>query len=668
MNRFFYGKHFMTTPPVPVQPPSAMPVSGQAAANLDKLSLIPYPRHVSLKGAALRVTPSAYLYLSASVSPTGRRKCHLLSQLFGELGVRTQLVTVPTLSAHQALFSTAATFQKMPQMERPLRGEMSKPESYRLTVTSEGALLQGIDEQGLLYAGYTLKQLLQDSLNVPGMEIEDSPAVAMRVIHLDFKGWPPTFAYLKHTIAQLASVKINGLVLDYESYFNFLSQPGLASEGALSPEQVAELDLFAQDVGVMLIPLVPCLGNVAHVLKHPAYHYLREHPNYTQQFCPVNPATFDIVTTMMEDLISVHSGRYFHIGGDEIRLLGVHPQSAARVQQLGGRSALYLEYVGKVCRYLIARQKLPLVWDEMFRKMSDDQLKWLPPEVTLTFAQYDGQGGRATPAILTHLDRYRRVGRRVWGAAARLPSKKYDSFDNIDAWTEASEFGYVEGLITTTWTRQHHHGPLYAPPETVWASAFYAAERKWSGLHHPGHVSGPAREQFPNRFVTRMFGVKEPANVARLWGGVDALQRNYSRRICDCFSYDHLAATEQPNTTLRNTETLSFWKIWTALGSFKEYVDQFEEYVNGNYANLLAGKGDAFHCGRLRFRIMDAKQRLPSLAQAFSQRAAHLTVPAVIQEYLDSELSYQMKRLDEMEGLLARYPMPEVELQQPLNL
>ena len=639
----------------------AVQAPGLGTDNLEKLYLLPYPRSVSLKGAPLRTPPSVYLFLSASATPTARRKCQVLVQQLAAINIRTQLVTASGLQPTHALFTPTATFQKWPQMDRPLRGEIAKPEGYRLTVTSEGALLQGTDEQGLLYAGMTLRQLLEDSPNVPGMEIEDAPLVPMRVIHLDFKGWPPKLDYLKNTITQLAGYKINGVVLEYESYFNFPSQPGLAAEGAITPEQAAELDLFAQDLGVTLIPLVPCIGNVAHLLRLPAYQHLREHPDYTQQLCPVNPASLDIVTAMMEDLIAVHQGRYIHIGGDEVRLLGVNPQSEARAKQLGGRAALYLEYIGKVCRYLVARQKQPLVWDDMFRKMSDDQIKWLPPEVVLTFWQYEGQGGRATPQILTTLDRYRKLGRRIWGAATRLPAPRYDGFDNIDAWTEAAELGYLEGLVTTTWTRDHRHGPMFAAPETTWAAALYAAERKWSGMHRPGQRGGPSREQLPERFVMRMFGLKDPAWQGRIWAGVDALQRDYFRRAREYFTHD---AKQIP----RNREILAFMEVWAALGGFREYVNQFDEYISGNYANLQAGKGDPFHCGRLRFRVADAKQRLPVLVRAFSQRAARITHPAIVQEYLDSTIAYHLKRLDDMENLLGSYPIPPKEWQQPVGI
>ncbi len=621
-----------------------------------ELNLLPYPRQVMVKGAPFRPAPSSYLYLSPAAPPSVRRRAHVLCQQFEMLKIRTTIGNGPSLQANQAYFTTSATFQKTEQMERPLRGESVAPEGYRLAVTGEGVVLHGNDELGLQHAGTTLRQLLEDGPEIPGCEIEDHPLLPARVMHLDFKGWAPKFEYLKQVIRTFANLKINGIILEYEGYFDFPSQPGLAYHGALTRDEMMELDIYALDLGVTLIPLVPCIGNAGHVLRLPEYATVREHPQYYQQYCPVNPATLDIVTAMMEDLVGTHAGKFFHMGGDETRLLGTNPASEQRAKQLGGRAALYLEYLGRVSRYLIHRGKAPLIWDDMFRKMSDEQIKWLPPDAVLTFWQYEGQGGRATPEILTNLDRYKRLGRAVWGAATRSPAVRYDTFDNIDAWTDAAEMGYLNGLITTAWTRNHSLSALLPPPETAWPGAYYAAERVWSGLK-----SGPVRTMFPQRFIARMFGIKEPSQSNTLWAGFDHLLREKPRRAREYFAAGAKHA-------LRNRDTLDFLQLWSAIGTFEEYIKQFDTEIGGNYSNLQANQGDPFHCGRLRWRVQDIKTKVPLLMRHFTQQAQRITVDAIIREYLESHVAYGLKRLDEMESLLSTYPTPPPEWQQPVAL
>ena len=633
-----------------------MPQTSEAFSPVDntKLNLLPSPRNVSFRGAPFRPTPSNYLYVSTNANVAVRRKCHILCKQLEDIGFRTAMDSSSRLEPTEALFTTSATFPKWDHIAQPLR-EAAGREGYRLSINSEGALLHGADEQGIQYAGATLRQLLEDGPAIPGMEIEDYPLLPWRVMHLDFKGWPPNAAYLKKTIAILAGLKINAVILEYESHYNFPSQPGLADGHALTPAEAGEIELFAQDLGVALIPLVPCIGNAAHVLKKPEYADLREHPQYFTQYCPVNPASLDVVTAMMDDLRSVHQSKFMHIGGDDTYLMGAHPNSAARIKQLGGPSALYLEHVGKVCRYLLASGHQALIWDDMFRNMSDEQIKWLPPEAVLTAWKYEGQRGRASQDLLTHLERYKRLNRRVWGAATRSPSVRYDSFDNIDAWTEAAELGLLEGLVTTTWTRDHSMGALLAPPENAWPGAFYAAERAWSGS------KGMTRDLFPTRFVVRMFGIKDVSSQNRLWAGFDFFLRDHPRKARDLFASEFKQAE-------RGRKTLSFLDAWLALATFKDYVRQFESEISGNFANLQAGRGDPFQCGRLRWRVMDARKKLPAIISNFQQQAGRLTNQAVVQEYLESSVAYSLARMDEMENLLSAYPLPSQEWQQPVKI
>ena len=634
---------------------TGVPKDTGQAAGLEHLSLLPFPRHVTVRGAPFRPAPSNFLYVSANATVGVRRKCQVLIQQMQELGLRTILETSSHLGATQAVFTQSARFPKLGQLERPLRGQCAGPEGYRLVTAADGALLHGADEPGVQYAGATLVQLLEDGPEVPGMEVEDYPLLPWRVMHLDFKGWPPTAEHLKRIIAILAGLKINMLILEYAAHFDFPSQPGLAWEAALTAAEMGDIEIFAQDRGVTLVPLVPCIGNVGHVLRLPAYAALREHPQYLQQYCPVNPQTLGVVTAMMEDLVSIHGGKFFHIGGDETRLLGCNPDSEARAKQLGGRAALYLEYIGKVCRYLLSSQRQPLIWDDMFRKMTDAQVQWLPEEVVLTSWQYEGHGGRATPAILSNLDRYKRLGRRAWGAATRTPAVRYDSFDNIDAWTEAAEMGYVDGLVTTAWTRDRPLGALYPPPDTAWPGALYAAERVWSGL------KGLARERFPQRFVVRMFGAEDAGMQSRIWAGCDLLLREHMRRAREFFAQD---ARQAP----RNAAMLALMEAWAALGAFREYVQQFEEEVSGNYAGLQTGRADPFHSGRLHWRVQELKNKLPAVVANFRQRAAQVTNESQIREYLESTIAYSCLKLEEMEKLLSQYPFPPQEWQQPLSL
>ncbi|MBI3829915.1 MAG: family 20 glycosylhydrolase [Planctomycetes bacterium] len=629
--------------------------SDQAQAKLE-LKLVPYPHHVSFRGAPLRALPSQFLHVAGDAQSTTRGRAKILADQFASRGMRVQVAASTSLHGHQAVLTSAPTVtKKWEQACKPLRGLCAKPEGYRLIVASDGALIQGADDKGFYYAGQTLRQLLEDGQEVPGLELEDGPLLPIRAIHLDLRGWPPTRQYLEHTIDMLSEYKINVVILEYERHFAFNSQPGLSSKDAFPPNYISELDLFAQDRGVQLVPLQHCIGNLNYMLKLDPYKELREDPRYLQQACPSNPATTDIFIAMAEDLLAAHSSPYFHIGGDQARFLGVCPACKNRSKQLGGRASLYLEYIGKIIRYLNSRKRTVLLWDDLFRNMTDQQIAWLPPDATLCFWNYSGQGGRATPQILTALDRYKQIGRRIWGAASRLPSVKYESFDNIDAWTEAAEMGYIEGLVTTTWTREYALGPLLGPPEIAWPGALYAAERTWSGRKNS------TREEFLQRFSARFHGVSDPNMQQRLWGVYDLMVRDYPREAREVIQQAYPACT-------RNRETIEFVDAWCRMGAFNYYLRMFEQACAADYDHLQSGQSDPFHAGRLYWRVEDLKVKIPELNQAFRACCAKISNQASAEEYLNSNLAYGIRRLDELAGLLEGYPSPEKEWQQPVKV
>ena len=623
-------------------------------SNAPQLQLVPYPRYVLFRGSPFRPTPSNYLYIATEATYATRRRCTLLCQQLLDLGFKTNIETSSKLNTNQALFTASASFPKWDNLNRPLRPEASGFQAYRLVANSDGVLLNGADEQGLQYACATLRQLVEDNPTIPGVEIEDFPMLRWRAIHLDCKGWPPNVDYLKRVISTLAGIKINALLLEYGPAFNFPSQPGLAIEGALTPADLTTLQQYAEDVNVALFPLVHCIGNAGHVLSQKAYSSMREHPGYFQQYCPANESAVDVVTAMIDDLLSIHHDKKIHLGGDDAVFMGANPATAARAKKMGGRTAVYLEYLGRMCNYLISKGNQPLICDDMFRAMTDEQIKWLPKETILVSSQNDGSSGRASSGLLKLLNRYKQLGRSIWGSPLCSPTYRHESFDHIDAWAEAAQAGLIDGMCATVRTREYWLGPLLPPLETVWPSVFYAAEKSWLGQ------KGPSRDGFPHRFVTRFFGARDDG-AKKLWLAYDLYRRDHF-----VSAREQLMAEEKQ--AVRNRKTLAFFDCWLALESFKEYARQFEIEVGSNFSLIQTGRADPFNAGRLRWRIQDAKAKLPAIAARFQQQGLRLTHQNVVQEYMESSIAFSLKQLDDMEVILSGYPLPPADWQKPVRL
>lgn len=632
--------------------------SDTSSTGSGELRLIPNPQRILLHGAPWHPAPASFLHLSPDGASAIRRQAHLLAEQLEALGWRTRINTTPGLSGNRAFFTAAAALPKSAEKENgPLRGPAGKPEGYRLAVGNEGVLLAGADAAGLYYAGQTLCRLLEETDEIPGLEIEDFPLLTQRAVHLDCRGWPPTPAFLRSFIQLLSSFKINALFLEYGTHFAFQSQPEIVAPGALTAECAAELCQFARDRNVVIIPMMQTLGDVGHVLRLPAYAQYRENPAYHQQFCPTNPATFDIVTAMLEELLAAHPGTWVHLGGDEIRFLGWCMKCQEQVRRLGGRSALFLDYVGRLCRYAQMRGRKPIFWDDVFQPMNDAQLRWLPKEVILAVRHLESSGGRAAPELLVRLDHLRRLEREVWGGATLLPAEHYDGFDNMDGWTEAAELGFLEGCSASVQTRAHPQGAMYEPVEMAWPSILYAAERMWTGR------KPTSRNEFAERFVVRFHGLRKKTQRDRLWSAYDLLRRGRPLDAGDMFR-----AFWEENPEPRNKETLLFLDAWANLAGFREYVARFDKTAADNYSLLQSGDADPFHAGRVRWRILDLKGKLPALLAAFRKQSARLTDIPGIEEFLASGIAYDLRRLDELERLYEPYPLPDKDWRRSIRL
>ncbi|MCZ7649013.1 MAG: hypothetical protein M5U26_27780 [Planctomycetota bacterium] len=304
---------------------------------------------------------------------------------------------------------------------------------------------------------------------------------------------------------------------------------------------------------------------------------------------------------------------------------------------------------------MISRGKSVLMWDERVREMTDEQIRWLPPEVCLCLNEATGLGGRTGQPLLVALDRYRNLDRKVWGTAVRQPSFKYDAFDSLDAWAEAADLGYITGLVSAGWTREYSMGPLHEPPELAWPALLYASERAWGGMKNTH------RQAFYSRFGARFHGLKEKAQQDRFWAVYDMHLREYPREAREVLHdlYEQCA---------RHRSVLTLVDAWSSIGAFLYYVEHFDQAVASDFGNLQAGTADPFQAGRLRWRVEDLKAKTGDLVEHFRNACQHMSLPESAEEYLNCKMAYGLRRLDQLQEVLEAYPLPETDWQQPVRV
>ncbi len=211
-----------------------------------------------------------------------------------------------------------------------------------------------------------------------------------RVVHLDFKGAPPNLAYLKEFMGLVAKAGANGILVEYEDMFPYWGSVANASAlNAFTKEQIGELLEAARSSGLEVIPLIQTFGHLEHVLKLEEFVSLREVPRFPQSICPSKSASVNVITTMIDQVMSLHAGysQFLHIGCDEVYQLGLCSQCRNKLKASAAAAAsatstaserrimsprdLFVQHVTTVAQYVKTRHRVqPIIWDDMLRSMS----------------------------------------------------------------------------------------------------------------------------------------------------------------------------------------------------------------------------------------------------------------------------------------------------------
>uniref|UniRef100_A0A0A9YMF3 beta-N-acetylhexosaminidase n=2 Tax=Lygus hesperus TaxID=30085 RepID=A0A0A9YMF3_LYGHE len=195
------------------------------------------------------------------------------------------------------------------------------------------------------------------------------PNKMLLTVHLDLKGAPPNFLYLKTLLPKMAAAGCDSLLIEYEDMFPYKGKlTNLSATNHYSPAQIREMIGWAHDLGMQVIPLVQSFGHLESALKLKEWAHLRELYEYPSEICPSHPDSFSLVTEMISQVMRFHrNSPYLHIGCDEVFHLNLCPK--CRERALSSR-ALFEDHVIRLAKWLKERypEVQPIIWDDMMRK------------------------------------------------------------------------------------------------------------------------------------------------------------------------------------------------------------------------------------------------------------------------------------------------------------
>ncbi len=464
----------------------------------------------------------------------------------------------------------------------PMEGVAAHREAYGLRVGDVCIAVWGATPAGLAQGARTLTQLLRqvgdgaadaDAAGVPALAIADAPALEWRGALLDVsRGKAPTLDTLKRLVDVLCSYKINMLQLYVEHTFAFRSHPRIGQGwGALTPEDIADLDAYCRDRYVELIPCLQSLGHHHDLLALPDYAHLA----FSAEGWTLRPdaETYALLDDLYDDFLAAFSSPYFNVCCDEpydlthttgrTHLLaagylagaGAASGGAAAPDEAEGAASReglrrYLDHILRLHEMLARRGKTMMMWDDVFLH-APDLLPEAPRDIVMLNWFY------LAADDYPQVELFRKAGfRQIVCPGTSTWNTLFPHLDiaraNIRNLVTAGLRAGALGVLTTDWGDNGHPNAL----GSSWYGFLYGALEGWS----------PARlddAEFERRFGLLVFGAgaAEPAleamralSEACTLPGIARYRLSYSRIL---FFEDPLAYCGGiPDTSLARMDEL----------------------------------------------------------------------------------------------------------------
>ena len=303
--------------------------------------------------------------------------------------------------------------------------------------------------------------------------VRSKPAIAIRGIHLDLKGLPPTSGRLFELLEILAEARINCIVVEWEDMYPWKTYPELKNETAYTESTVKKFVSKAASLGIEVIPLVQSFGHMENVLSKRRFKHLREIPDNVSDLCPLKTDSRDIVLQMIKDVLLTHTGiKHFHLGGDEVWSFG-SCSACKKFIEKHGKASLYLYHLEPLLQFLNERDIRPIIWDDMIRTWNISEVKKIGKQADLMCWSY----GIDPFKFVTRetIDKFMNAGCNLWAASAfKGADGAYVDIPyvqariaNMLAWVKCAETIKMKGVVATGWSR---YNTFVSPCEGLEAS------------------------------------------------------------------------------------------------------------------------------------------------------------------------------------------------------
>ena len=370
----------------------AQPVPGQE----NTLRIIPTPQQIVRTPQVFKLTSQTRIILGEHSTPEDEFAAQQINVRLAELH-RGPLRIVRERSIRR--ISTDFIFLGSPlspfakewlKKHTPGLHRRMKDEGYLLEVSQDGAVIIGESPRGRFYGVTTLGMMVEQqkkSLMLPGAVICDWPNQRFRGVTDDLsRGQMSTMENFKTIIRFLARHKLNVYSPYIEDVFVLKQHPLIGKgRGELTAAEVRELDAYAKQYHVELIPIFETLGHWENILLLPEYVQYAEFPG-ASGLNVANEAIYPLLDGMIGEVSAAFSSPYFNMAADESMNVGLGGSKA-----MVGASDIATVHAGHYARLfeiLKKYKKKPMMYGDII--LSNPKiLEKIPKSVIIIDWQYD---------------------------------------------------------------------------------------------------------------------------------------------------------------------------------------------------------------------------------------------------------------------------------------
>jgi len=373
------------------------------------------------------------------------------------------------------------------------KGDKYQPGGYRLKVDRDKLIIQGKNGDGVFNGVSTLQQIIllqmldsipNNDLEIPDLNIWDSPEFQYRGMHLDVGRHFFPISFIKKYLDIMALYKFNyfhwHLTEDQGWRIEIKAFPKLTEVGAWRTEEngekyggfytqdeIKEVVQYAQHLHITIVPEIEMPGHSrAAIAAYPKLSCTGKHlevPNrwgvFDDVYCAGNEYTFDFLERVLDEVMELFPGPYIHIGGDECPK--TRWEKCAKCQKriadehLTNEHELQSYFIRRIEKYLNEHGKKLIGWDEILEGgLAPDAtvMSWRGMQGGIDAAREEHQV-IMTPGEWCYFDHYQaNANFEPKAIGGFLPLRKVYEFNPIPAELTQDQAEFVIGGQANMWT------------------------------------------------------------------------------------------------------------------------------------------------------------------------------------------------------------------------